>query len=301
MNDHINRQWELDEVVLPLSEDQKNMYINAQSTHLQANGCLFNLQRPKTLNDKIQWTKFFDQKEETVICTDKLRVKSYVKEKLGIEAYPKTLWESDSIINFRESLLPDKFVLKTNNDSGTTFIIKDKNKTDFRTILDKCNRTLNSVYGQIYGEWSYSKIEPKIFIEEYIDDLQYDSASDYKFFCGKGEVFFCHYIYNRGLGTTTEQIIDKEGSETDMYLDPNFKKGSGFKKPKNWEEMTKIASKLSEDFKLVRIDLYTTQEKVYVGEMTFWPYAGIYKGEDQKKISKLINLDTSSFTKPITK
>jgi hypothetical protein len=295
----IENQWQLDKNILPLFDNQKSMYFNAQSSHFQANNCLFNIQNPKTLNDKIQWTKFFDQKEDTIRCTDKLGVKSYVKEKLGIDAYAKTLWESESIINFRQCDLPNKFVLKTNNDSGTTFVIQEKSKTNFQNILHKCYQTLNSTYGQIYGEWSYSKIKPKIFAEEYIDDLQYLHAADYKFFCGGGEVFFCHYIYDRGSGKASEQIIDIKGRQIDFYLDPNFKKGKGFNIPKNWEKMVEIASELSKDFKLVRVDLYTNQNKVYVGEMTFWPYGGIYKGEDQKKISELIKFDNSTFLKPL--
>lgn len=301
MIDKIKKQWLEDKKVLPLIDAQESMYMNAQSTHYSSNGCLFDIQNPKTLNDKIQWTKFFDQQDDCIRCTDKLGVKEYVKEILGKESFAKVLWESDSLFNFREVDMPKTFVIKTNNDSGTTFIIKDKNSYNFSSIFGKINNTLNSCYGKIYGEWSYEKIKPKVFVEEYLDDLNYESAADYKFFCGKGEVFFCHYIYNRGHGTTTEQIIDSSGNETGMFLDPNFKKGSGFNKPSNWDVMIDVASKLSKKFKLVRIDLYSTNDEVYVGEITFWPYAGIYKGEDQKKISKLINLDTSSFIKPITK
>jgi hypothetical protein len=60
-----------------------------------------------------------------------------------------------------------------------------------------------------------------------------------------------------------------------------------------------LASQLSKQFKLVRIDLYNSNNKIYVGEITFWPYAGIYKGEDQKKISELIDLDNKTFLESV--
>ena len=39
--------------------------------------------------------------------------------------------------------------------------------------------------------------------------------------------------------------------------------------PKHFEEMKKIAEKLSEGFDQVRVDLYVIEDKIYFGEMTF--------------------------------
>lgn len=296
---YLDIKWWGDRSKLPLKDFQEIDYKNAQTSHYNANRSFFDIQNPKTLNDKIQWTKFFDQQEDTIRCTDKILVKEFVKEKTNKDLYAKILWQSESTLDFPYEDLPEKFVLKTNNDSGTTFLVKDKKTFNFEQAFDKINNTLNNVYGRIYGEWSYSKIKPMVFVEEYIEDEKYELASDYKFFCGKGEVFFCHYIYNRGKSTTTEQIIDISGNQTNYYLDPNFQKGYGFSKPNNWNEMVEYAAILSTQFKLVRADLYSSNNKIYVGEITFWPYAGIYKGEDQKRISELIPFDNTSFLDPI--
>ncbi|MGR5879865.1 ATP-grasp fold amidoligase family protein [Bacillus pacificus] len=40
-------------------------------------------------------------------------------------------------------------------------------------------------------------------------------------------------------------------------------------KPKNFDEMLKIASKLSEDFPHVRVDLYNIDGEILFGELTF--------------------------------
>lgn len=292
-------KWIEDRDVLPLCDSLKDIYFNAQHSHYQANGYFFDIQNPLTLNDKIQWTKFFDQQTDTIYCTDKLLVKNFVYEKYNKKSYANVLWESDSTLDFPLDSLPDKFVLKTNNDSGTTFLIKNKKSFNFAEAFNKINHALRNVYGVVYGEWSYAKLKPKVFVEEYINDGCYELASDYKFFCGLGEIFFCHYIYDRNSGHASEQIINKNGEQIDYFLDPNFKKGRGFTKPKNWDDMISIASILSKQFKLVRVDLYSTNNNIYVGEMTFWPYAGIYKGDDQKKISELIKFDNSTFLKPL--
>ena len=47
--------------------------------------------------------------------------------------------------------------------------------------------------------------------------------------------------------------------------------------PKNFDKMKEIACILSKDFKLVRVDLYNINGKIYFGEMTFTPFSGIGK------------------------
>ena len=38
--------------------------------------------------------------------------------------------------------------------------------------------------------------------------------------------------------------------------------------------MIRVASKLSEDFPFVRVDLYNIKGKIYFGELTFYPWSG---------------------------
>ena len=45
-------------------------------------------------------------------------------------------------------------------------------------------------------------------------------------------------------------------------------------KPENFDKMMEIASKLSEDFPFVRVDLYNVSGKIYFGELTFYPWSG---------------------------
>lgn len=46
------------------------------------------------------------------------------------------------------------------------------------------------------------------------------------------------------------------------------------KKPSGYEEMIKIADKLSEGIPHVRVDLYQSDNKVYFGELTFYDGSG---------------------------
>jgi hypothetical protein len=62
-------------------------------------------------------------------------------------------------------------------------------------------------------------------------------------------------------------------------------------------ELKKIAEKLSERWKYVRVDLYYGEGKPWFGELTFWPKAGCYKTPDQVEFGKLLDFDMTT-TKP---
>ena len=53
---------------------------------------------------------------------------------------------------------------------------------------------------------------------------------------------------------------------------PSFRKK--VKRPKNFEQMLKIASVLSAGLPHVRVDLYNIDGKIYFGEMTLTSFAG---------------------------
>jgi hypothetical protein len=46
------------------------------------------------------------------------------------------------------------------------------------------------------------------------------------------------------------------------------------KKPKNLNKMLNITKTLANNFPFVRVDLYCINDKVYFGELTFYPWSG---------------------------
>lgn len=77
-----------------------------------------NFNNPKTFNEKIQWLKLNYRNEEYTKLVDKYRVKQYITKLIGEEYVIPTLgvWNNVDDIDFKS--LPEKFVLKCNNDSG---------------------------------------------------------------------------------------------------------------------------------------------------------------------------------------
>ena len=60
--------------------------------------------------------------------------------------------------------------------------------------------------------------------------------------------------------------------------------------------MIAAAETLALGFKFVRVDMYLlNQDRIVIGEMTFWPMAGHYKGSGQKALGHLLDFDRTTF------
>ena len=69
----------------------------------------------------------------------------------------------------------------------------------------------------------------------------------------------------------------------EINLHQGFKKGEKkLEKPKKFDEMIKLARKLSYGIPHVRVDFYIINGKVYFGELTFFDSAGLEKFEPEK-------------------
>lgn len=72
------------------------------------------------------------------------------------------------------------------------------------------------------------------------------------------------------------------------------KEGLYIEKPGNLEEMLTIATKLSQEFKFIRVDLYSVNDKIYFGELTFYHGSGyepIYPEEYNFWLGDLLDLN----------
>ena len=288
------RKWHHDCRYLPLTAAHRELYDIIHRLCWLKLGEFPNLVNCRDFNDRIQWLKLFDQDMEMIRCSDKILVRDYVRERVG-ERYLVSLYQvHDNFAQIDFDALPDAFVIKTNHDSGTVILVRDKARLDRPALKDRIEASLRKPYGREKGEWAYSYVQPKVFVEEIINLQSHKPPPDYKFYCVEGKVRFCHYIYDRGF-ETKEQTVDPDGNDLATELYAKFKLGTEFKKPQRWDEMISVAEQLGKDFKCVRVDMFCTDEHVYIGEMTFWPMSGHYKGEGQKKLGRLLDFDRTTY------
>ena len=261
---------------------------------------------PRTFSEKIQWLKIYDRKSEYISMVDKLLVKEYVANLIGKEYIIPTLgvWKDPRSINWE--LLPNQFVLKTNHSGGSCGIIicKDKSTLDIEAAIKKLRYSLD--YDDIYSmfrEWPYANIT-RCVMAEHLLSQSYPNAEkdlpDYKFFCFNGEPLYCQVIRDRHENETID-FYDMDWNHQDFVGLQTILSSKGIltngsedvPRPVCLEEMKDICRKLSFNIPFVRIDLYVIDDKVYFGEMTFYPASGFgsFTPEPwQIKLGELINL-----------
>lgn len=234
-----------------------------------------NLKDPKTYNEKLQWIKLYDRKEEYIQLVDKYGVRSFVADTIGEEYLIPVLgvWDNAEDINFET--LPKQFVLKCTHDSGSVRICKDKNTFDQNEAVKYLNKKLRRD-GYLMGrEWPYKFVPRKIMAEQYMEDTHTEELRDYKFFTFDGKVKAL-FVASERQKANTEVKFD--------YFDENYNL-LPFKqvhdaatetpeKPENFELMKQLAEKLSVGIPHVRVDFYEVNGKVYFGEMTFFHHCG---------------------------
>lgn len=252
-----------------------------------------NFNNPKTFNEKIQWLKLNYRNEEYTKLVDKYRVKQYITKLIGEEYVIPTLgvWNNVDDIDFKS--LPEKFVLKCNNDSGGIVICK--NKKDFDEAKAKSflkERLKNNGYW--YGrEWPYKNVKPCIIAEKYMEDSISKDIKDYKFFCFNGSMEFFDIDIDRFIEHRAN-YYDRNGNFLPFgktYCPPNYTKK--IEMPKNLDKMIELAETISHNTVLSRIDFYEIDGQVYFGEITFYPGSGFSPFTDEKwdyKLGDMIDL-----------
>ena len=252
-----------------------------------------NFNNPKTFNEKIQWLKLNYRNEEYTKLVDKYRVKQYITKLIGEEYVIPTLgvWNNVDDIDFKS--LPEKFVLKCNNDSGGIVICK--NKKDFDEAKAKSflkERLKNNGYW--YGrEWPYKNVKPCIIAEKYMEDSISKDIKDYKFFCFNGSMELFDIDIDRFIEHRAN-YYDRNGNFLPFgktYCPPDYTKK--IEMPKNLDKMIELAETISHNTVLSRIDFYEIDGQVYFGEITFYPGSGFSPFTDEKwdyKLGDMIDL-----------
>ncbi len=242
-------------------------------------GRKLDLNNPVTYNAKLQYLKLYDRNPEYTKYADKIAVKKIVSDMIGDEYVIPTIgvWEKFDDINLDE--LPEKFVLKCTHDSGSFIICDDRRKFNLKFAKRKIDAEMSRNFYWLGRQEQYKNIPRRIIAEPYIGDKC--GLNDYKFFAFDGDIKAMYIASNRGkAGGTRFDFYDMDFNHLDFSNGhPNSE--SPLEKPRNFEQMVKLAKTLSEGFRHVRVDFYESKDKVYFGEFTFYHMDGMSKFEPE--------------------
>ncbi|MCI2242814.1 ATP-grasp fold amidoligase family protein [Adlercreutzia faecimuris] len=231
-------------------------------------GLPLDLSDPKRYTEKIQWVKLYGCSDQSTLLSDKYAVRDWVERKIGSEYLIPLLgvWESVDEINIDE--LPQAFVLKTNNASGTNILVRDKREMDWRKTKRVLNDWLFMDYAYYSFELQYKDIAPRIIAEELMKPAEGESdLRDYKFLCFDGEPAYIWVDVNRN--TNHARAVYNLRWELQSWNQCDYPEKVDVEKPQSFDEMIELAKILSSGFPHVRVDLYEINGRPYFGEMTF--------------------------------
>lgn len=239
-------------------------------------GRKLDIENPKTYTEKLQWLKLYNRKPEYTMMSDKYLVRNYVENKIG-EKYLIPLlgvWDSVDEINIDD--LPNQFVLKTNHDSGSIIICKDKKIFDWKYARKTLRKALKTQYYWKSREYNYYNINRKIIAEQYMVDKKDGELRDYKFYCFNGEPKFIQVDVGR-FSNHIENFYTLQWEFIPVEWGVPNNKDIIKNKPEKLDEMIRLAINLSRGIPHVRVDFYIVNGNVYFGELTFHSSGGIGK------------------------
>ncbi|WP_440122509.1 ATP-grasp fold amidoligase family protein [Tenacibaculum sp. Ill] len=235
-------------------------------------GYKLDLQKPLTLNSKIQWLKLNERSNLHTICADKYKVRNFIKKTLGEEYLIPLFFVTKDVNKITPENLPSTpFIIKTNHDSGTYFIVKDKSNQDWNEIKKALKSSLKNNYYYKGKEWQYKNIDPCIIVEKLLQTSEGTIPSDLKFHCFNGKVTFIQVDIDRKTNHR-RSLFDINWNLLDFQI--HYPKGGYVKKPDSLDKLIEFSEKISKNFTLARVDFYEVNNKIFFGEITFHPESG---------------------------
>ena len=242
-------------------------------------GYKLNLDNPQTLDEKIQKLKLESYATDPLIiqCADKYAVRQYIKERGCSDLLVPLIAAYDKVEDINWEDLPQAFAMKWNFGSGFNIICPDKSKLDIEATKRKMKKWGKDKTCYLnFSEMHYKAMPRKIVVEEYLKPEHGVQPDDYKIYCFNGVPKYILLCTGREFGRPKFYFFDENWTLARINRDSKAApEGFTYPRPSCLDKLLESARTLSEPFKFVRADFYVVNGKVYFGELTFTPNAGI--------------------------
>jgi hypothetical protein len=235
-------------------------------------GRRLDLRNPRSFTEKIQWLKMNWRNNLLTQCADKYEVRKFVEDRVGSDILKALYGVYDKPEEIDISKLPDAFVLKVNRGCNQNIFCKNKSDMDWTETFRLLKRYLKEELYPLFREWAYKNIIPRIICEEYLSPHD-GPLNEYGFYCYHGvprQVEINEYLPKSHCVNMFD--VDLNLLENKYGSAPLQKQVTRIPQ---YEKMLDYATNLSRGFPFVRVDLLYFNERIYFGEMTFYPLAGM--------------------------
>jgi hypothetical protein len=220
---------------------------------------------PKTSGGSFNDALFFIKSSDEILdpvrvfVSDKALLKDYVKAKIGDACNVDTIAVLDTFDDAVSFAYPANCVIKPTHLSGEIIFRRNGSSVDF----EKINSWFTTNFYDQYRETNYRYLRSRVIVEPYIFDQE--AVEDYKIFCLHGRPIVVQVDFNRHTHHT-QNLYTADWEPLPFAISCPI--GEGRLRPDNLDRLLDVAAKLSDEFNLIRIDLYTDGRDVLVGEIT---------------------------------
>lgn len=195
-----------------------------------------------------------------VFVSDKEFVKIYINSVVGEKYNVPTVAILNSPRDVYEFNFPENCCIKPTQASGEVIIRTNNSPVDLEKVISWF--ALN--YYKTTKERNYKTLIPKVIVEPLI--FGKTDLTDYRIFCYMGKPKLISLDIGK-YSSYTRAFYDTEWNEQSFSL--GYPKAEcKIPQPENLKEMLYIAERLSMNFDLIRIDIYSDGTDCYVGEIT---------------------------------
>lgn len=276
------RHRSLGDLWRPLPEVERRL---VESAFRDIMGRPADLEDPTTFNEKIQWRKLFDRRPIWSVLVDKLRVRDWVRGRVGDRFLVPLLHVTDAPETLPFETFGRPYILKPTHRSQVVFPIREPDALSparRQRIVELLHWHVHEPYAVPFVEWPYWDVDPRVIVEELLLDRQGRLPRDYKIHCFDGEPTFVQVHVGRFSDEHTRSTYDPDWNKievgTDVYPD-----GPDVDPPRTLPVLLQVAATLAEDLDYVRVDLYEVDGDVFFGEMTPFQASGLTRFRPRRR------------------
>jgi len=234
--------------------------------------------RPKTFNEKLSLRLAIDRRPLLVILSDKVKVRDYIAAKVGSHVLNKVHWVGKNASAMPFDDFPEAFVIKANHGSGFVRIVTNKSEINRDNVIREAESWLRFDYGKYSGEWAYSRIDPVVVVEEFVESNAKSADGvpwDYKFFVFDGKCAMIQVDVSRFSGHARTLFTPGWELIPAKLTYPRAQKETPH--PDRLDEMLRVAEAVGKGIDFVRVDIYDSNRGPIIGELTCFPEGGTGK------------------------
>ena len=237
-------------------------------------GYMPHVSSPRSFNEFVQSSKrcFLGDIGLARRVTDKALFKDWLEEKGHGHLAVPTLKIYDDASDIDQVIFEKNTILKPTHLSGPLIFFRESRRLSSGE-LKMVNKWISTNYYRRSREKTYKGILRRVMCEELLLDSTGNIPIDYKFFTCTGNALVIQVDLDRFHNHTRQfYSTDWELLEFGLKFPRNL---TPIDKPEHLDHALDVASYLSRDFPLCRVDLYLLPDSVIkAGEITFFPEGG---------------------------